>query len=225
MPHDSIWTFFINNLTNSDVHAKKILEIGSYHKYGGIRKLIETYFEPKEYIGADIRPGPGVDVVIPSEDLLTSYGKNSFDLIIATEVIEHIRDYRNFIYTIESLLNTYGLIMLTTRSFGFGYHLAPFDFWRFSESKINQIFENMRIDVLEKDSEYPGIFVKAHKPASFLHLDINEIAVYSIVYGKYIRFIPSYEEGRILCKLSRSLTRTRNPLLSGVAGILNHFIM
>lgn len=36
---------------------------------------------PAEYVGIDIRPGPGVDVLCEAGDLVERFGGNAFDLV------------------------------------------------------------------------------------------------------------------------------------------------
>jgi hypothetical protein len=61
----------------------RVLEIGSLDINGTIR----DFFEPSEYVGVDVGPGPGVDVVAQGEDL--DYRDNSFDVAVSAECFEH----------------------------------------------------------------------------------------------------------------------------------------
>jgi hypothetical protein len=54
--------FGIRNVCRADIEGKRVLELGSYIVNGSLRDII-LKFGPKEYIGVDIVPGPGVDVV------------------------------------------------------------------------------------------------------------------------------------------------------------------
>lgn len=60
-----------------------VLEIGSLNLNGSIR----PYFEQCTYVGVDVGPGPGVDVVAKGEDL--TYAEGSFDVVCSTECFEH----------------------------------------------------------------------------------------------------------------------------------------
>lgn len=64
-------------------NQKKVLEIGSLNLNGTIRDL----FENCRYIGVDIGPGPGVDLIARGEDL--SFASNHFDVVTSTECFEH----------------------------------------------------------------------------------------------------------------------------------------
>ena len=52
--------------------SKKILEVGSWIANDSIRK----YFDNCDYVGADVAPGPGVDVVCSGE--LLNYENNFY---------------------------------------------------------------------------------------------------------------------------------------------------
>jgi hypothetical protein len=61
----------------------RVLEIGSLNINGTIR----DFFLPSEYVGVDVAPGVGVDVVAQGQDL--SYADNSFDVTVSAECFEH----------------------------------------------------------------------------------------------------------------------------------------
>jgi hypothetical protein len=54
--------FLKNELKPEDVHGKSVFEVGSYNENGSVRPFVES-LKPKEYVGSDIKKGPGVDVV------------------------------------------------------------------------------------------------------------------------------------------------------------------
>jgi glycosyltransferase involved in cell wall biosynthesis len=62
-----------------------------------------------------------------------------------------------------------GVLVLTTRSPGFAWHHPP-DRWRFTQQAFEQLLAMYHLDrvVLMDDPEYPGVFVKARKPESWL---------------------------------------------------------
>lgn len=73
-----------------------ILEIGSYNVNGTVRNL---FGQAKEYIGADLTPGPGVDVVKSGHEL--DYPDGYFTLTLSCECFEHnpywLETFRNMI--------------------------------------------------------------------------------------------------------------------------------
>jgi SAM-dependent methyltransferase len=175
--------FGVKNLTKEDVKGKRIIEVGSYNVNGNLGSVLKSW-EPAEYIGTDIEKGPGVDVVCNAEDLSSKFGKESFDVVISTEVLEHVRDWRKVISNIKDICKPNGIILLTTRSYGFVYHSYPHDFWRYEIEDMKEIFSDCEIISLEKDPEAPGVFIKAKKPVGFVKKDLLNYKLYSMVTNK-----------------------------------------
>jgi hypothetical protein len=61
----------------------KVLEIGSLNINGTVR----DFFTPTRYLGVDVGPGPGVDLVQRGEQV--DLADNSFDVAISAECFEH----------------------------------------------------------------------------------------------------------------------------------------
>jgi SAM-dependent methyltransferase len=170
-------------LFEAEIKGKRVLEVGSLDINGSLRVFIKG-FEPAEYYGVDIEDGPGVDIVCDIYDLLYCFGPESFDLVICTELIEHVYDWRNAVSKLKNVLRRDGILLLTTRSRGFGYHGYPFDFWRYGPEDMCQIFADLTIDVLERDPSMPGVFMKAHKPHNFYETYLDNHKLFSIIKNK-----------------------------------------
>lgn len=181
--------FGVKHLTIKEVKRKKIIEVGSHDVNGSFRPIIESWGEPSEYVGVDIINGPGVDMVCPAEDIVEKFGKESFDVVISTELLEHVRDWRKVIKNIKNICKPNGIILITTRSYGFGYHGYPYDFWRYELEDIKHIFSDCKIHALQKDDSDPGAFIKAQKPTQFVENDMTNYKLYSIVVDKRVNEI------------------------------------
>lgn len=92
MCHVAVNEFFIESIKAEEFNEKRILEVGSKYINGSVRPLVENFFSPKEYIGVDIEPGKFVDLILPAEKLLRYFGSESFDAVVATELLEHVMD-------------------------------------------------------------------------------------------------------------------------------------
>ena len=60
-----------------------VLEVGSLDINGTVR----DFFDSTDYVGVDVAPGKGVDVVAQGEHL--DYEDSSFDVVISAECFEH----------------------------------------------------------------------------------------------------------------------------------------
>ena len=148
--------FFMRNVDYEEFNGGRVLEVGSKFVNGSVRPLIERFCKPREYIGVDIEPGKYVDVVLPAERLVDYFGPESFDVVVSTEVIEHVLDWRLVINNMKAVLQRGGFIYLTTRSRGFPYHAHPHDYWRYEPSDMVRVFRDFEAIRLERVWETPG---------------------------------------------------------------------
>lgn len=107
-----------------------VCEFGSYivpgqEKIADLRPL----FKGRPFIGCDIRPGPGVDLV--SNMSKTDFWTNSFGTIIAAETLEHVANFWQAIFEAHRILRPGGLLIITSVFF-FPIHDYPHDYWRFT---------------------------------------------------------------------------------------------
>ena len=173
------------NLKKEEIQGRKVIEVGSRDANGSLRPLLES-FKPEQYIGVDIIKGRGVDVICKAEDLLNKFQKESFDVLISTELLEHVRDWKRIISNFKNVVKTGGIILLTTRSFGYPFHGSPYDFWRYELEDMKNIFSDCLIEKLEKDPKN-GVFVKVRKPIDFAEKKFPYYELYSIVVGKRVK--------------------------------------
>lgn len=145
-----------------DVRGKRVIEVGSMNVNGSLRATIEA-LGPARYIGVDLGEGPGVDEVCPAEALVGRFGEEAFDLVVCTEMLEHVREWRVVVTNLKRLVAPGGVLLVTTRSKGFPYHEYPFDYWRFEPDDMRAIFADFAIEVLERDTYMPGVFMKARR--------------------------------------------------------------
>jgi len=172
------------NLKKEEIEGKRVIEVGSLDVNGSLRPLIESYI-PKEYVGVDIAKGLGVDRICKVENLVEEMGQNFFDVVISTELLEHVRDWKKAVSSIKTVCKEGGgIILITTRSIGFSYHAYPYDFWRFEVGDMKNIFKDCEILVLEKDPSAPGVFIKVKKPENFNEIDLSDYALYSVILNK-----------------------------------------
>ncbi len=172
-------------LSEADVRGKTVLEVGAKNVNGSLRSFVEG-LAPSQYIGVDMETGPGVDEVCQAEELPTRFGDSVFDLLISTELVEHVRDWRRVFTNFKSLLRPNGVLLLTTRSLGFPYHGYPHDYWRYELADMRAIFSDFEIEALVSDPSDPGVLLKARKPIVYTARSLRSIQLHSMVAGRRI---------------------------------------
>lgn len=129
-----------------------ILEIGSYQVVGqeDIANL-RSLFPGRDYLGIDIRPGPGVDQVADVEAL--PLADSSFGTIIAMNTFEHVARFWRGFAEIQRVLRPDGALLVSC-PFYFHIHSYPSDYWRFTPQALQVLLE-----------DYPHRIVGWHGPA------------------------------------------------------------
>lgn len=182
--HVSIFEFFIHEVKEEEFKDKEVLEIGSKYVNGSIRPFIEKFLSPKRYIGIDFETGKYVDIVLEAEKVVDYFGSDVFDVVISTEVLEHVEDWPAVVNNIKKVLKPGGYLYITTRSLGFPFHGYPYDFWRYELDDMEKIFSDFEIISLKADPEAPGVFLKARKPHDWNPADLSNIYLYSMILNE-----------------------------------------
>lgn len=148
--HASVMTWVAEQAKGLD---GSVLEVGSLDVNGSVRR-----FFPGPYVGLDMRPGPGVDVVGTADAL--PFPDAAFDVVVSTEMLEHDPSPWLSLAEMGRVLKPGGHLILTTRGNGFGEHNEPSDYWRFMPASRKVLLDLASCDVLELalDPEVPGIF-------------------------------------------------------------------
>lgn len=95
----------------------RVLDLGGRDINGGVRDLIPNGV----WVGVDIEPGPGVDIV---HDCTVEWPVDKslprFDIVVCTEVLEHVQQWRNLLKTCAQALDPMGskLLFVTCASTG-----------------------------------------------------------------------------------------------------------
>jgi len=112
MCHVSVVEFFIEQIRPWEFIGKRVLEVGSKYVNGSVRPLIENFARPKEYIGVDLEHGKYVDVVLPAERIVEYFGRKVFDVVVSTELLEHVKDWRIVVNNMKEVLKRGGYIYI-----------------------------------------------------------------------------------------------------------------
>lgn len=117
--------------------AGPVVEFGSYQVPGqeGLSDL-RPLFGGMDYLGADIRRGPGVDVVMDLH--LTGLRAGSVGTVLIVDTLEHVEDPRRALEEVHRVLSPRGTVVLTT-VMNFPVHEHPCDYWRFTVQGVSSL--------------------------------------------------------------------------------------
>lgn len=107
---------FLKQLFPDYFHNKRVLEIGSLDISGSVRQ----FFENCDYIGLDVAPGKGVDVVCQGQEY--DAPDASFDVVISCEVMEHNPHWADTIRNMVRLCKSNGMVVITCATLGRAEH-------------------------------------------------------------------------------------------------------
>lgn len=122
--------------------SKKTLDIGS-------RKGKHSAYFPN-ITTIDINPDHGPDIVADAHAL--PFPDASYEVVICSEVLEHVKDPAQVLRELRRVLVPGGLLLLSTR-FLFPIHEAPDDRWRFTQYNLRELFVDWKDVELEADTK------------------------------------------------------------------------
>lgn len=166
--------------------ANPVLEVGSRDANGNTSGFREFY--PGEYVGVDLEPGKGVDVVA---DLCGPHPlpEGHFGLVICCSVLEHVKDPWAMARNLTRLLKPGGKLYVSV-PWTWRYHAYPDDYWRFSWSGIRTLFPDLAWGEPEYSTTREGDFLPA-KP------DVDNNLATVIEGRKFIPYLSLHMIGEV----------------------------
>jgi len=104
--HDRALCFIARELAAVG-RGSRVLEIGAYNVNGSAR---EASPPGVTWVGLDLRPGPGVDIVA---DACGYDGGGQYDVVVCAETMEHCADHAGIIESAWRALRPGGLLIVT----------------------------------------------------------------------------------------------------------------
>lgn len=149
-PHERPWHF--QYLDGFFLHRRlrRLLPTlgGNVLDVGCGRKPYQSWFGPvRNYVGIDIYPSEGVDIVIAPEQAYP-FRDNSFDVAICTQVLQSVSNPSHILGEIKRVLRPGGIVVV---SHSFLYDEIHNDLWRFSAQGTRSLFaawSNVRVERL-----------------------------------------------------------------------------
>lgn len=99
-----------------------------------------------EYVGADLPGNAAADVEI-GEDGRIGVPEGSFDLVLSTQVLEHVEDPDAYLTECNRLLRGAGWLLLSTHGMMY-YHQDPEDYWRWTRVGLEKVVREHGFEVV-----------------------------------------------------------------------------
>jgi SAM-dependent methyltransferase len=124
-----------------------IYEFGSYLVPGQEELAdLRPLFSGKKYVGADMRPGPGVDVVLNLHHI--DLPSESVGTVLVMDTLEHVEYVRTAVEELHRIIYPGGLLIMSS-VMNFPIHGCPDDYWRFTPEAFRSLlkpFEHAFVD-------------------------------------------------------------------------------
>jgi len=125
---------FVEILEENFDLPEPIWDIGSYCVPGQEELAnVRSIFAHKEFLGIDMRAGPGVDRVENIENI--SAADESVGTILCLNTLEHVENMFAAAGEMHRVIRQGGILILTT-PFNFPIHNHPGDYWRFTPQAL-----------------------------------------------------------------------------------------
>lgn len=185
--------FAANHITPRMIRSKRVLEVGIEY---GIKAHIQFY-NPDTFVGINTRKrlGNDVDHILSVHDISNFFGFSSFDFVYATEVLEHLANWKHAIKELKAVTKVGGYLLLTTRSKGYPLHGAAHgDYWRFEIDDFKFIFSDFDCISLQSDEQKPGVLYLGRK-TNRNEPSLDRLLLYSIISNRLERDVPKQSMG------------------------------
>jgi SAM-dependent methyltransferase len=127
---------FVADLTRTVSLRDPVVEFGSLQVEPAQPNDLRPLFEGHEYMGTDMRAGPGVDRV---EDLRSlSFADGELGTALCLDTLEHCEDPLTACRELHRVLDEDGVCVVSSVML-FGIHGYPNDFWRFTPEGLRTL--------------------------------------------------------------------------------------
>ena len=157
-----------------------VYEFGSFQVPGQIEFAdLRPLFPNKEYIGCDMREGPGVDKILNLHAI--DLPSESVGVVLCFDTIEHVEFPRKALEEIHRILKPNGIAVISS-VMNFPIHDYPHDYWRFTPEGFKSILRPF-------SSSFVGFQGSKHFPHTVVGIgfkgDRPPLTEFTIKYDKW----------------------------------------
>jgi SAM-dependent methyltransferase len=104
-------------------------------------------FSDADYVAADLPGNPRAAMEISSDGRLSALGEEAFDVVLSTQVLEHVSDPRVYLEECYRVLRPDGRLLLSTHGL-MVYHPDPVDYWRWTCAGLQEQVRRAGFEVI-----------------------------------------------------------------------------
>jgi 2-polyprenyl-3-methyl-5-hydroxy-6-metoxy-1,4-benzoquinol methylase len=127
-----------------------VADVGCYDEALTYKEIVERYGH--HYIGIDCRAGKNVDFVTDTDFEWKNVPKETFDIVITGQTLEHIAQPWVWICRLASLLKPGGLVWICAPN-TWEFHEVPIDCWRVWPDGMKALLKWGGFEVVEVGKE------------------------------------------------------------------------
>ncbi len=139
-------TLQLNSVLNASKYAKgKLLDVGC-----GEKPFLYVFKDKiKKYVGIDVPSTSHLnkEIDVFSSGTQIAFKNGSFDTIITTSVLEHVKEPQKMFYEMYRVLKKNSYLIITTPC-QYGLHEQPYDFFRYTKYSLRLMAENSGFKVV-----------------------------------------------------------------------------
>lgn len=130
---------FVRVMAETLTIPQPVVEIGAFQVEGQPYSAdLRPLFTEVDYIGCDIRPGPGVDRIEDVHRL--SFAEGTLGTVLMLETLEHLKNPLQAMAEVFRVLRPGGLAVISS-CMDFPVHEHPADYWRFPPQGFDLLLE------------------------------------------------------------------------------------
>ncbi|KPK85326.1 MAG: hypothetical protein AMJ81_03790 [Phycisphaerae bacterium SM23_33] len=119
--------------------AEPIYEFGSYLVPGQEEfNDLRPYFPGRKFVGADMRHGPGVDLVLDLHAI--DLPDQAAGTVLLLDTLEHVEYPRKAIAEVQRILRPGGIVIMSS-VMNFPIHAYPSDYWRYTPEAFRSLLK------------------------------------------------------------------------------------
>ena len=137
----SLWKY-INIVMDTLPTTEPIYEFGSYQVEGIAQDTdLRPLFTDKEFVGCDMRAGPGVDKVLNLHHI--DLPDNTAGTVFLMDTLEHVEYPHQAVSEIYRILKPGGLLVMSS-VLDYFIHETPNDYWRYTPDAFRSLLKPFR---------------------------------------------------------------------------------